>query len=272
MMHTERLIYAVDAASIGDAVTQLSDIAPFVSVIKVGLQFFENSGNEKAALLGEIFKKPVFFDKKFFDTPHTVHGAMMELVQYGPAYVTVLASGGHAMLEAAMDGAADGARKYGCNRPKVIAVTVPTSQTWEDLWRDGMRISTSMYQPQTPEERRAFVTYVVMRRTKCAMDAGVDGVVCSPWEGPEVMRRWPHAEVFTPGIRYGNAEYHDQQRVMSPYGACAQGMRNLIVGRAISQPRKDMTMCEMAQRVRGDMLRGAHAYAEKRKEISCRLP
>lgn len=267
-----KMFYAVDVVTLEEAVAQLSKIELFADVIKVGLQFFESSGNEKAALLGKIFQKPVFFDKKFCDTPHTVQVAMMEVVRYGPAYVTVLASGGREMMEAAMEGAVNGARKYGCDRPKIIAVTVPTSQTWKGLWDDGIRTAAFAYQPQTPEEQQSFVAQAVMRRAKCAMDAGLDGMVCSPWEGREVMRRWPHAEVLTPGIRYVDAERHDQRRVMSPHDACAHGLRNLIVGRAISCPPEGVTLREMAGRVHGDMQRGACAYVEEHKEALHLLP
>jgi len=111
-----------------------------------------------------------------------------------------MAEGMRAMMAAAMEGSAARAMEWGIPRPRVIAVTIPTSQDYRDLLRKGM-VPVDMPEPKTPAEQQAFISYIVMKLAEEAVIAGVDCLLSSPLEAPEMIRRWPDKEVITPGIR-----------------------------------------------------------------------
>src|SRR5258708_18516290 len=123
---------------------------------------------------------PVFLDVKLHDIPNTVAGAMKALAPLGAAIINVHASGGAAMMRAAVEAAASVSPK-----PRLLAVTVLTSLDAADL--AAMRVSG------TPLEQ-------VVRLAKLTKESGIDGVVCSPKEiaavGPACG---PHFGIVTAG-------------------------------------------------------------------------
>jgi orotidine-5'-phosphate decarboxylase len=130
--------------------------------------------------------------------------------------VNVHASGGRRMLEAARDAVANMP-----NRPYVIAVTVLTSMTAEDLREVG--IDTS------PAEH-------VIKLAQLTKSAGLDGVVCSAWEAEAIAAACGKGFLrVTPGIRPVGAEQGDQRRIMTPPEAAALGIEVLVIGRPITQ-------------------------------------
>ena len=98
---------------------------------------------------------PIFLDLKFHDIPNTVGKAIQALRPLEPAILTVHAAGGRAMMEDAKAAAPTGT--------KVVAVTMLTSLDADDLARSACA---------DPHEQ-------VVRLTELAMDAGLDGIVCS---------------------------------------------------------------------------------------------
>jgi orotidine-5'-phosphate decarboxylase len=105
--------------------------------------------------------------------------------------------------------------------PKIVAVTVLTSLVAADL-----RI---MGHTQNPAE-------LVELRARQALDAGVDGVVASGQEAAAV-RRLAGSRPFlivVPGIRPASAAANDQQRVVTPSQAIANGADYLVIGRPIT--------------------------------------
>ena len=76
---------------------------------------------------------------------------------------------------------------------------------------------------------------VVMHYGKCAAEAGLDGVVCSPLEAKLVKEAC--GEEFltvTPGIRFADSDVGDQKRVMTPAAAKEIGSDYIVVGRPIT--------------------------------------
>jgi len=77
---------------------------------------------------------------------------------------------------------------------------------------------------------------LVALRVRKAMDAGIDGLVCSPLEAAEVRRlAGPAAILVTPGVRSAGAGKGDQKRVATPAEALDSGANYLVIGRQVSR-------------------------------------
>src|SRR5580658_4826125 len=155
------IFVALDTPDLGQAHAIAKTVGPYVGGLKVGLEFISAQGPqgvEKIIALG----RPVFVDVKFHDIPNTVAGAAKALARLGAAIFNVHASGGEAMMRAAVD-AVSGANP----RPKIIGVTVLTSLDNSVLETVGQR---------TPASDQ------VVRLARLAKTSGLDGVVCSPQE------------------------------------------------------------------------------------------
>jgi len=192
-----------------------------VGMLKVGLELFTAEGPVLARYLVGRGEK-VFLDLKFHDIPNTVRAAAREAAQFGVSILNVHASGGRKMMEAALEGAQEGARRTGRSRPLVVGVTVLTSLASEDLDEVGIGGGA--------EE-------AVVRLARLVRDAGLDGVVTSPQE-TAVLRRalGPGFVIITPGIRpaipQGGTD--DQARIATPGSAVQAGADFLVVGRPIT--------------------------------------
>src|SRR5512143_2274721 len=118
MSGRDRLCAALDFPTWQAAEPFARAVAPEVGLLKVGLELFAAEGPaavRAAAALG----RPVFLDLKLHDIPNTVAGAVRSAAGSGAALLTVHASGGPRMVEAAVRAAGPGVR--------VLAVTVLTS-------------------------------------------------------------------------------------------------------------------------------------------------
>jgi len=133
--------------------------------------------------------------------------------------LTVHSSGGAAMLTAAAEGSAAGAAAAGEPAPTVLAVTVLTSLDSAALQQLGIA--------RSPREQ-------VMLLGNMARGAGVDGIVCSPRELPDIRPALPSPFVLVcPGIRAAGAAKDDQARTATPESAMAAGADYLVGGRPI---------------------------------------
>jgi orotidine-5'-phosphate decarboxylase len=216
----DQLIVALDVES-ADAGARLAEsLRDRVGLFKVGSEVFTAEGPLLARHLITSGHK-VFLDLKFHDIPNTVKAAAREAASLGASIFDVHAIGGRAMMEAAMEGAREGAARLGKPRPLVVAVTVLTSLSGPELDELGVRGG--------PEE-------TVVRLAKLAQAAGLDGVVASAKE-IELIRRACGKQfvIITPGIRMPAAASHDQARVATPGAAIQAGASYLVVGRPITQ-------------------------------------
>lgn len=216
----EQLIVALDVES-ADAGARLAEsLRERAGLFKVGSEVFTAEGPLLARyLVASGFK--VFLDLKFHDIPNSVRSAAREAAALGVSMLTVHASGGRAMMEAALEGAREGAARHGGPRPLVLAVTVLTSLTGRDLEELGTSGG--------PEE-------AVIRLAKLAQSAGLDGVVASAKEIEPIRRACgPRFVIVTPGIRMPAAASDDQARVATPTGAIQAGANFLVVGRPITR-------------------------------------
>ncbi|MGE0415500.1 MAG: orotidine-5'-phosphate decarboxylase, partial [Acetobacteraceae bacterium] len=184
-----------------------------VGLFKLGLDYFLANG---AAGYRAIEGRPIFLDVKLHDIPNTVAGGIRAILPLGPRMVTIHAGGGAAMIRAARE-AADSA---GENRPMILAVTVLTSLDDDALAATGV-----------PDGAAA----QVLRLGRLAIDAGADGLVCSPLEVALLRRELgPGPALVVPGIRPAGAASGDQARTMTPPEAMAAGASWIVVGRPIT--------------------------------------
>lgn len=187
---------------------------PFV---KIGMELYYAEG---PAIVREVKARGhrIFLDLKLHDIPNTVKKAMAVLSGLDVDMVNLHAAGTRAMMEAALEGVT---RSDG-TRPLVIAVTQLTSTSQERMEQD-LLIERPLDQ-------------VVLHYARCAAQAGLDGVVCSPLEAALVKERC--GENFctvTPGVRFAGGDAGDQKRVMTPEQAAKNGCDYIVMGRPITQ-------------------------------------
>jgi orotidine-5'-phosphate decarboxylase len=214
----DQLIVALDVDSAAGA-RQLADtLRGTVGAFKIGSRLFTAEGPAFVRELAERGDR-VFLDLKFHDIPHTVAGAIDAATRLGVWMVNVHAGGGPAMMAAAREAAEAAAARSGMPRPLVIAVTVLTSLSAEELRKTGVT-----HAPLEQVEHLARLT----------REAGLDGVVASPHEARMVRRVCgPGFAIVTPGIRGAGADKGDQTRTLSPRDAIAAGASYIVVGRPI---------------------------------------
>jgi len=215
----DRLCTALDGSDRGWIMETARALGGASGWLKVGLEAFTAFGPglvEEVAGTGAR----VFLDLKLHDIPNTVRGAAANCARSGAAMFNVHASGGRAMMEAAVEGAERGTPP-GAPRPRVIAVTVLTSLDRAALEALGI--------PADPET-------LVVRWARLAQEAGLDGVVASAREAAAIRAACgPGFLVVTPGIRPRWAASDDQKRIVTPADAVAAGADILVVGRPITR-------------------------------------
>lgn len=207
------IIVALDTTNVTQARAWAAATAPHVGLFKVGLEYFLANG---AAGYRAIQGRPIFLDVKLHDIPNTVAGGIRAILPLAPRMVTIHASGGAAMIRAARDAA----ETAGANRPMVLAVTVLTSLDDASLAAMGMNDGAATQ---------------VSRLGRLAVDAGADGLVCSPLEVATLRRELgPAVTLVVPGIRPAGASAGDQARTMTPREAMDAGASWLVIGRPIT--------------------------------------
>jgi orotidine-5'-phosphate decarboxylase len=144
-----------------------------------------------------------------------VERAVASAAGLGVRYLTLHASGGPRMLEAA----ARRAERENTGLT-LLAVTVLTSLDAGDLSKTGVSDGPAAQ---------------ALRLARLAVQSGVRGLVCSVAEVAELRRQLGPATVLvTPGIRpSGGAGGDDQKRTGTPAAAIHAGSSLLVVGRPI---------------------------------------
>lgn len=192
-------------------------VAPTVACLKVGLEAFCRDGHasvlaarEGAASVGRA-DISIFLDLKLHDIPATVAGAARSVASLEPAYLTVHAAGGPAMIEAAANV---------LPQTRVTAVTVLTSLDAATVTELGIEGS--------PQD-------IVVRWASMAVDAGARAIVCSPQEVRQLRAQLPlDVHLITPGVRPAGSDTHDQRRSATPQQALEDGADLLVIGRPIT--------------------------------------
>jgi orotidine-5'-phosphate decarboxylase len=206
---------AFDVATLDAALALDARLGPGPELAKVGLELFVAAGPEAVRVLKQRGRR-VFLDLKLHDIPHTVRGAAGSAARLGADLLTVHATGGAAMIAAAVDGI----REAG-GTTRVVAVSVLTSLDPAAM---------------PPGFARPFDLHTVAAAlTDEAERAGALGVVCSAADLAGVRARLGRGfYAVTPGIRPAGADAHDQQRVATVEAAVRDGASLLVLGRAIT--------------------------------------
>ncbi|CEF40616.1 orotidine-5'-phosphate decarboxylase [Acetobacter senegalensis] len=211
------LIAALDTQDPVTAKAWAQAVGPSAGAVKLGLEFAYAAGFQAVADVAG--STPLFLDLKLHDIPNTVGAAVRALSYLRPRMLTLHASGGRAMMEAARQ-ACDEAFPADA-RPVLLAVTVLTSLDDHALAETGVT-----------DGARA----QVLRLGKLALQAGIDGLVCSAHEIAPLRDALGDAPLLvTPGIRPAGSQAGDQKRVMTPGEARQAGADWIVVGRPITQ-------------------------------------
>lgn len=211
------VIIACDFSSKEEVVAFLSRFQDEKPFVKIGMELFYAEGPDIVRTIKKMGHK-IFLDLKLHDIPNTVKKAMSVLSNLDVDMCNVHAAGTRGMMQAAMDGLT---RPDG-TRPLLIAVTQLTS-TSEEVMQQELLI-------QKP------IDATVMHYAKNTMEAGLDGVVCSPLEAGKVHEVCGKAFLtITPGVRFADGDVGDQKRVTTPAKAKELGSDYIVVGRPITE-------------------------------------
>ena len=212
---------AIDTPSLQEAISLGKNIKFNVGGIKVGLEFFSSNGPQGVAKLSNSLKLPIFLDLKFHDIPNTVSKAIEGILTLRPLMLNVHASGGISMMEASVDTVSNFANKNNIERPLILGVTLLTSLDDKDLKGFGIDIKSQDY---------------VLNLACLAKKAGLDGVVCSPYEVERIRSECgDNFIILTPGVRPLKSSSNDQKRVLTPKAALENGADFIVIGRPITQ-------------------------------------
>lgn len=210
------LLIALDVPELDRAVELARRLEGEVGGFKVGLELFAAHG--PAAVRSVAPFGPVFLDVKLHDIPTTVGRAARQLGRLGVAMLTVHASGGKAMVAAAVEGLATGSSGTTAPDPLVIAVTALTSLSDDDLADVGL----------------ASAEDTVPRLARLAVRGGAPGVVCAPRDLGRVRAAiGDDPVVITPGIRSAGSGVDDHARAATADEALRRGATYLVVGRPV---------------------------------------
>ncbi len=214
----EHICQALDLNDEGEILRCVDELKDLVGYFKLNSAFTLFGPELVRRLLDRGCK--IFLDLKLHDIPNTVAGYADAVTRLGVHIVTLHTAGGLEMMKEAMRVATETSHLLGIPRPKLIGVTLLTSIQQKVL-------NQEMNIPGSVEEE-------VLRKTKLAIAAGLDGIVCSPAELASVRQALP-GKFFcvTPGVRTTGADPHDHKRVHSVSGAIAAGSDLLVVGRTI---------------------------------------
>jgi orotidine-5'-phosphate decarboxylase len=206
------IFLAVDTSDLTVAQEWVAATQDYVSGYKLGLEFFYSLGNAGIRRLKESTDADIFLDLKLHDIPNTVAGATRQIISLKPRFLTVHASGGRAMITAAVKEGPD---------IEIAAVTVLTSLGSQDLSDIGIEISAM----------DAAVRLALLAKT-----AGARAIVCSPLEIAAIRAAvGPELSIITPGVRpIMDTGGDDQQRTMDPRRAIEAGATYLVIGRPIT--------------------------------------
>ena len=227
------IVLAVDTPDLQTAISWVKATQEHVSVFKLGLEFFLTFGAEGVKAIQAETDSDIFLDLKLHDIPHTVNGAAKAVAHLAPKFLTVHASGGAAMIKAAVDVMPN---------TNITGVTILTSLSEKDVSEVGFKFT-------------ALESAVGL--SKVAGAGGAKAIVCSPLEIAAVRKEVGVAPIIiTPGVRpLDMVGTDDQQRTMTPEDAIALGANLVVIGRPITQ---SWTL-------------GAQAMKERAQEIGSRL-
>jgi len=220
----DRLIVSLDTNNKSDVVSMCRKISGKVSTLKLGLELIYGVGLEVIDTV-KSFGYKVMLDAKLLDIPNTVESAAEAIGGLGVSAVTIHTLGGRQMLEQTREILEKQSESRAKFRPLLFGVTILTSLDDNDLKALGFR---------------GDFLYSVLSLAGIAIDAGTDGIICSPNEVDAIRKKYGTGfYIAAPGIRLPEDAAGDQKRINTPEEAISNGADFIIVGRSITT-RKDV--------------------------------
>ena len=210
-MTNKNIFVACDVSSQKEILDLLELIHEDISGIKIGLQYITQRSPQEIRELSK-FKKPIFYDGKFFDIKNTLVESIKSLKNLNIDYATVHLLNGLDALKMANKAAEE-------INLKLLGVSILTSFNDDDLKSLGFNCG---------------IKDQVIKLVKIAMNANLHGVICSPLEVKMIKEITPKLKCFTPGIRMREVK-DDQKRTMNADEAIKEGSDCLIIGRPITE-------------------------------------
>jgi orotidine-5'-phosphate decarboxylase len=213
-MADQRIVVALDVSTATELRELVKQIPNTHCRVKIGKELFTSIGPLAIEICHDAGLE-VFLDLKFHDIPNTCAKAVRAAARWGVWMTNVHCSGGTDMMRAAreiLEGEA--------HRPLLIGVTVLTSMSGSDLQELGVS-----------RDLESQVDHLA----GLANASGLDGVVCSAQE-TQRLRQSLGTDfcLVTPGIRPSWAAADDQNRIVTPKDAVANGSDYLVIGRPIT--------------------------------------
>jgi orotidine-5'-phosphate decarboxylase len=204
------IIIALDVPSVAEARTLVAALGDDADFYKVGLELYAVGGMDFVRELKAQGKR-VFLDLKLYDIGEQVKRAVAAISSVGVDFLTIHAV--KQVMKASVEGRSGSL--------KLLAVTVLTSFDENDIRDEGYALT---------------LAEVVERRVGHAMQAGVDGIVCSSLEVARVRKMTgPKMTLVIPGVRSAGKSAGDQKRVATPADAVLNGADYLVVGRQVTR-------------------------------------
>lgn len=215
-MNNKDVIIACDFSSQEQTMEFLSMFVDKKPYVKIGMELYYSCGPSIVEQIKAAGHK-IFLDLKLHDIPNTVAKAMNNIANLDVDMTNVHAAGGIKMMSAA----AESIRSAG-KKTKLIAVTQLTS-TSEAVMHEELKI-----------DKELSINDCISQYAKNTLNAGLDGVVCSPLES-EIIKNACGNDFLTctPGIRFAQDAVGDQVRITTPKDA-RKYSDYIVVGRSIT--------------------------------------
>lgn len=207
------IVLALDTSDLSVALAWVRATHEHVSVFKLGLEFFLTFGRDGVKAIKDQTDNDIFLDLKLHDIPHTVSGATQAIQDLSPRFLTVHASGGSAMVKAAV---------LAAPHIDITGVTILTSLSEQDV--------TSLGFADNALNSAVGLAHI-------AVSAGARAIVCSPMEITAIRSSVGTVPtIITPGVRPSDTQASDDQvRTMTPREAIMLGANYVVIGRPITQ-------------------------------------
>ncbi len=231
-------IVALDVRDGKAALAMVDQLGSSCRFYKVGSELYTAEGPQIVkAIMGR--GASVFLDLKFHDIPNTVQGAVRSAALLGVRILTIHASGGKAMMEAAVRGAKEAAMILAADVPAdVVSTGVWDKMTKPQVELFAVTVLTAFDASGLGEAWGRQIGQVrpeVLRLATLAADSGMQGVVCSGEEAAAVRDQLgQRLATLVPGIRLAGGATQDQARVVTPREAANAGAKYIILGRAVT--------------------------------------
>lgn len=239
----QKFCFALDNInSLRTAENRLKEMIPFVDWVRISMSSYLWLG-PKIIDKAKNFGLKVFFDTKLHDKPELVKNFARAVSELNVNMYSIHASGGVRMIQSAREETYSVCERNGYAIPKMIAVTVPTSMTRNEL-NNELKVFGSLENH-------------VLNLTRLAYSAGLDGIICSPTQIFSVKNGLPAKFIFvTPGIKsYARKHFDDSLYQESSSFAIEEGSSLVVIGNLINKEDKAVDRIRVAKNILDDMTR-----------------